>query len=159
MIGRKLLTLFLIKSVFLMLVLGLSLPLTAQRRPAPLATKEGNAQQKYSLEYRLSFSQPHTHLYEVAFLIGNIRTTSVDLQMPVWTPGSYLVREFARNVQDFDVRDGTGQQLPWRKTDKATWRVEVGGMGTRPRDIKVTYRVYANELSVRTSHLDASHAY
>ena len=159
MIGRKLLTLFLIKSLFLMLVLGFSVPLTAQRRPLPLATREGNAQQKYSLEYRLSFSQPHTHLYEVMFSIGNIRTASVDLQMPVWTPGSYLVREFARNVQDFDVRDGTGQPLPWRKTDKATWRVEVGGMGTRPRDIKVTYRVYANELSVRTSHVDASHAY
>lgn len=113
----------------------------------------------YSLEYKLSFSQPHTHLYEVNFSIGGIRTPAIELQMPVWTPGSYMIREFARNVQDFEVSDLKGVKLRWEKVDKATWRVEVGGSEKAPRDIKMSYRVYANELTVQASHLDASHAY
>ncbi|HXG93809.1 MAG TPA: PDZ domain-containing protein [Blastocatellia bacterium] len=111
------------------------------------------------LTYTLSFPQPHTHLYEVTFSISNVTTPQLDLQMPTWTPGSYLQREFARNVQDFAARDDAGRELKWEKTDKATWRIEAGGSSTKPQAVQVFYRVYANELSVRTSHLDASHAY
>jgi predicted metalloprotease with PDZ domain len=111
------------------------------------------------LSYRLSFPQPHTHLYDLTFTIGNVATPRIDLQMPVWTPGSYLVREFARNVQDFAARDANGERLAWQKTDKSTWRIEAGASSERPKTISVSYRVYANELTVRTSHLDSSHAY
>ncbi|HVG19866.1 MAG TPA: hypothetical protein VNI02_12520, partial [Blastocatellia bacterium] len=114
---------------------------------------------RLDLHYTLSFPQPHTHLYEVAFAIGNVTTPQIDLVMPTWTPGSYLQREFARNVQEFAARDGSGRPLRWEKADKATWRVETGGANGAPRAINVSYRVYANELSVRTSHLDATHAY
>src|SRR5262249_51227519 len=55
--------------------------------------------------------------------------------------------------------DDSGKGLVWHKTDKATWHVEIGASADKPRSIEVRYRVYANELSVRTSHLDASHAY
>ncbi|HYE73337.1 MAG TPA: hypothetical protein VEF04_08400, partial [Blastocatellia bacterium] len=116
----------------------------SQPTPAPL-----------NLQYALSFPQPQTHLYEVSFEIGNISAPQIDLQMPTWAPGSYLQREFARNVQDFAASDSTGQALKWAKVEKATWRIENGNS----RAIKVSYRVYANELTVRTSHLDASHAY
>src|SRR5205823_2517287 len=51
-----------------------------------------------SLQYTLSFPQPHTHLYEVVFSIGQVIAPQIDLQMPTWTPGSYLQREFERNV-------------------------------------------------------------
>jgi predicted metalloprotease with PDZ domain len=112
-----------------------------------------------SLAYTLSFPQPHTHLYEVAFSIGNVTTPQIDLVMPTWTPGSYLQREFARNVQDFAARDESGRPLRWEKADKATWRIETGSATGKPRAVNVSYLVYANELSVRTSHLDASHAY
>jgi predicted metalloprotease with PDZ domain len=70
--------------------------------------------------------------------------------MPVWIPGSYKVRDFARNVQEFDAG-----RLPWKKLDKNTWRVETRGANR----IDVTYAVYAYELTVRTSHVDADHAY
>jgi len=70
-----------------------------------------------------------------------------------------LQREFARNIQDFDPRDESGKSLKWEKIDKGTWRVETGTSSNAPHAIAVHYRVYANELSVRTSHLDASHAY
>jgi len=75
--------------------------------------------------------------------------------MPVWTPGSYLVREFERHVQDFAALDAAGKPLKWEKINKNTWRVETGGS----RDWHATYKVYANELSVRTSELNSSHGY
>jgi predicted metalloprotease with PDZ domain len=112
-----------------------------------------------SLAYTLSFPQPHTHLYEVAIKVSNVKTPELDLVMPTWTPGSYLQREFARNVQEFAARDESGQSLRWEKADKATWRIQTGSVTGGTRSVFVSYRVYANELSVRTSHLDASHAY
>jgi predicted metalloprotease with PDZ domain len=123
------------------------------------ASKVAASANPLSLIYTLSFPQPHTHLYEVSFAIGNVTTPEIDLVMPTWTPGSYLQREFARNVQEFTARDESGQSLRWEKPDKATWRVETGSANGKPRTVNVSYRVYANELSVRTSHLDASHAY
>ena len=77
------------------------------------------------------------------------------LVMPVWTPGSYLVREFARHAQDFAATNATGQPLKWEKINKNTWRITTGGA----REWQARYRVYANELSVRTSELNSSHAF
>src|SRR5262249_17048333 len=66
------------------------------------------------LSYVLSFPRPHTHLYEVAFTIGNVSTAQLDLQLPTWTPGSYLQREYARHVQDFSAMDDSGNLLQWQ---------------------------------------------
>lgn len=95
---------------------------------------------------------PHSHLFEVEMRIPGA-AVPVELVMPSWTPGSYLLREFARNVQDFRAEGEDGAALPWSKTDKSRWRIEGAG------EVRVRYRVYANELTVRTSHLDASHGY
>src|SRR5262249_38334288 len=62
-----------------------------------------------------------------------------------------------RNVQDFSVR-GDGGAVRWEKVEKNRWRV-FPAQTAGPRAFEVTYRVYANELSVRTSHLDDSHGY
>lgn len=80
----------------------------------------------------------------------------LQLVMPSWTPGSYLLREFPRNVQDFHVHDSTGLPVSWRKIDKNSWLVEAA---EAPGPLTARYRVYANELTVRTSHLDSTHAY
>jgi predicted metalloprotease with PDZ domain len=77
------------------------------------------------------------------------------LVMPVWTPGSYLIREFERHVQDFAATDASGQSLQWEKINKDSWRVATKGS----RDWRATYRVYANELSVRTNELNSDHAF
>lgn len=77
------------------------------------------------------------------------------LIMPVWTPGSYLIREYERNVQDFSVTDMSGRQLSWEKINKNSWRVKTNGV----LEWHVTYRVYANELTVRTSELNSDHAF
>ncbi|NOT62864.1 MAG: M61 family metallopeptidase [Acidobacteria bacterium] len=112
-----------------------------------------------SLRYQVAFPQPHTHLYEITFTLEKVVTPRLDLVLPVWTPGSYLVREYARHVQDFSARDEANQVLQWEKSDKATWRVTTNAASYKPQTLTVFYRVYANELATQTSHLDATHAY
>ncbi|MDT5061867.1 MAG: hypothetical protein QOH63_2326 [Acidobacteriota bacterium] len=108
------------------------------------------------ISFTVSMSKPYTHLLEVEMRLEDARLPAqVNLVMPVWTPGSYLVREFARHVQDFAAMDAGGHALSWQKINKDTWRIETGGA----HGLRVTYRVYANDLSVRTSDLDDRHAY
>ncbi|MEM8721248.1 MAG: M61 family metallopeptidase [Cyanobacteria bacterium P01_G01_bin.39] len=121
---------------------------TAVRQP-PSTPKTG------SLSYQVSMSQPASHLFEVTLQVSNWQSPTLDLKMPVWTPGSYLVREYARHLQDFSASDGNGQELSHRKLGKNYWQVATADVS----EIKVNYRIYANELTVRTNHLDASHGY
>lgn len=106
-----------------------------------------------AVRYRLSIPEPHTHLLHVEMEVEGVRAPA-SLAMPSWTPGSYLMREFPRNVQGFEAEDGAGAPLSWVKTDKNRWLVDPPADGT----LRVRYRVYANELTVRTSHVDATHA-
>lgn len=104
--------------------------------------------------YTIAMPRPHTHLYEVTIEISDVAELTLDLALPVWTPGSYMIREYARHIQEFTASDGK-RSLPWRKLDKSTWRIETGGAS----QVRASYAVYANELSVRTSHLDGTHGY
>lgn len=111
------------------------------------------------IAFTVSMPRPHTHLFEIDISIRKhglvAGAAEEELVMPVWTPGSYLVREFERHVQDFAATDATGQPLKWEKINKNTWRVVTN----RSRDWHATYKVYANELSVRTSELNSNHGY
>ncbi len=109
---------------------------------------------KPSISYTIAMPLPHSHLYHVSVELRGVGG-ALDLALPVWTPGSYMVREYARHVQEFGAADGAGQPLPWRKLDKTNWRVEAGAADT----VTVSYKVYAFDLTVRTSHLDGSHGY
>ncbi|HET6972746.1 MAG TPA: PDZ domain-containing protein [Pyrinomonadaceae bacterium] len=108
------------------------------------------------ISFTVAMSRPHTHLFDVDVAIKRTANGPQEesLVMPVWTPGSYMVREFARNVQDF-AANAAGQPLKWEKTNKNTWRVVTNGA----TEWHATYRVYANELSVRTSELNSGHAF
>ena len=109
------------------------------------------------ISFTVAMPRPHTHLFEVDVAIKRTASGPQEerLVMPVWTPGSYMVREFARNVQDFAATDAANQPLKWEKTNKNTWRIVTNGA----REWHARYRVYANELSVRTSELNSSHAF
>jgi len=110
------------------------------------------------IAFTVSMSKAYTHLLEVEMRVqipANLQVPNeTDLVMPVWTPGSYLIREFERHVQDF-AADANGRALDWAKVNKNTWRVKTSGV----RQWRATYRVYANELSVRTSELNSDHAF
>lgn len=106
--------------------------------------------------YRVSIPQPESHLFEVVLLVQNYSLPILDLKLPVWTPGSYLVREYAKHIQDFDAKS-SNYPLNWHKIAKNHWQVETTNLENHT--IEIRYRVFANELSVRTNHLDATHGY
>ncbi len=107
------------------------------------------------ITYTISMPEPHTHLFHVEVAVDSVSAPALELVLPAWTPGSYMIREYARHVQEFAALGAGGAALPWRKTAKDTWRVESGAVGA----VTVRYKVYAFEHTVRTSHLDASHGY
>jgi predicted metalloprotease with PDZ domain len=133
----------------------------AARSPDPARAQSSAA--ATGIGYTVSMPEPHTHLLRVEMRVGGEGGASLpaelDLVMPVWTPGSYLVREYARHVQDFAAGAPDGgsapSPLPWRKVNKNTWRVSTAGA----RAVVVSYAVYANELSTRTNELNDRHAY
>ena len=87
-------------------------------------------------------------------MIEGVKGKELKLKMPVWAPGSYLVREFAKNVEDFQVKS-KGEPAKFEKSDKNTWTINLKEQDA----VDVTYKVYANELSVRTSFVNDQHAY
>ena len=108
------------------------------------------------INYTVSMSKPWTHLLEVEMRLNWAQMPeTAEIKMPVWTPGSYLVREYARHVQDFAVKNSGGDALNWQKINKNTWQIETKGA----KEIIASYKVYANELTVRTNELNADHAF
>ncbi|MFD2570363.1 M61 family metallopeptidase [Spirosoma soli] len=113
-----------------------------------------------SITYVLSMNEPQTHYFEVEMQLKNIATATnakkngyVDIKMPVWTPGSYLIREYAKNVEAFTAQVN-GKTVPSEKVRKNAWRVY-----STDENLTIRYRVYANELTVRTSFVDIDHGY
>ncbi|MCL4796924.1 MAG: PDZ domain-containing protein [Bryobacteraceae bacterium] len=106
-----------------------------------------------AIQYTLRFPAPHTHYLEVEASIP-AAGPQVELFMAVWTPGSYLVREYARNVEAFEARAAAGAPLQWSKSRKNRWRIETGGAAR----VTVKYRVYAREISVQGNWVDADFA-
>jgi predicted metalloprotease with PDZ domain len=81
----------------------------------------------------------------------------LDLFLPVWTPGSYLIREFARHLSRVAAIDlDSGRVLVTGKVSKNRFRI---GVTAATRRVRVSYRVYAHDLSVRTADATAEHAY
>ena len=111
--------------------------------------------QESALKYRLSMDNPNTHYFNVEMEIANNKAPKIDIYMPVWTPGSYLVREYAKNVQEFQALDGSGHELAFDKVNKNNWEITANGAAT----IRVRYCVYSYEVSVRNNYLDDSHGF
>jgi predicted metalloprotease with PDZ domain len=106
------------------------------------------------IRYTLSFPAPQTHYVEVTASVPTGRRADVDLMMAVWTPGSYLVREYARNVEAVTASGPDGRALNVDKSKKNHWRIATGGAPT----ITLKYRVYSREMSVRTNWVETDFA-
>lgn len=114
------------------------------------------SQQLFSatINYEVSMPKPHTHYFEVNITITDYKKEYFDIQMPVWAPGSYLIREFSKNVEKFQVFSNQ-KEIKTTQVNKNTWKI----FSNNASNIKISYLVYANELSVRNSFVDASHGY
>lgn len=144
---------------------------------------------KPAIQYRVAMPYPETHLFEVtlwvqieklyqvmgSFVSPDAKSSTslpalslseekqyrsqqselLDLKMPVWTPGSYLIREYSKHLQDFCAYSDDERPLLWWKVSKNHWQVET----KKAREVTIQYRIFANELTVRTNHLDQTHGY
>ena len=106
------------------------------------------------MRYRVSAPDPHSHLLHVEAELESPGPAPI-FGLPVWTPGSYLVREFARHVEGLAAEDEAGRRLRVERFDKHRVRVSAG----KAAKVVLRYRVYANDLTVRTNHLDGTHGF
>lgn len=123
-----------------------------------LTIKESKETQKKLPEfiYQVTISAPETHIFEVTLKINNWQESLLNLKMPVWTPGSYLIREYSRHIQEFNAYGlNNNQILASKKVSKNYWQIATENVTS----LQIKYTVFANELTVRTNHLDASHGY
>jgi predicted metalloprotease with PDZ domain len=111
------------------------------------------AGQTHRLHYRVEAADLHAHLFHVTLTIEQPHAGQ-QVSLPVWIPGSYLVREFSKNLQRLVARQD-GRAVPVQQQDKCTWTVE-----SRPGSpLVLGYEVYALDNSVRTAWLDASRGF
>ncbi len=116
------------------------------------------------IHYHLAMPHPSSHLFEVSIEVeakSESGLDSIDFQMPQWSPGRYAVFDFAKNVQEFGIREipppnsrcaDADAQL--KRLDTQTWRVFM----CKAHRVTVTYKVFANDLSGTFSELDSRHA-
>ena len=105
------------------------------------------------VHYRVEMPDLHTHLYQVTLTVPEPDALQ-RLTLPAWIPGSYLIREFAKNLQGLQARQGR-RALEVLQTGKSSW--EVACKAGQP--LQLAYTVYANDASVRTAWLEPSRGF
>jgi predicted metalloprotease with PDZ domain len=121
----------------------------AMTAPGPI-----DAQANDPIRYTIRFPAPHTHYMEVEAVYPTGGRAQIDLFMAVWTPGSYLIREYERHVENIAARNAEGRALSIQKSAKNRWRVDTGGAPS----VTVSYRLYGREMTVRTNWVEAGFA-
>jgi len=108
-----------------------------------------------SVRYELRMDSPSDHYFQVDFFLSDYKTSEIEVKLPVWTPGSYLVREFAKSINLVRAFDENGKELIVDKKSKNSWTIQRA----KAKEVRVSYQVYAFELTVRTSFLDQTHGF
>ena len=103
---------------------------------------------KANIHYSIELFDLNAHLYQITLTIAEPAITQ-HVSLPVWIPGSYLVREFAKNLQKLTAFQGK-KQLDAIQADKCSWQIDCDS--TKP--LLITYQVFALDHSVRTAWLD-----
>jgi predicted metalloprotease with PDZ domain len=118
----------------------------------PFATRGASSR---AMEYELKFDAPNTHLMDVTIKASDLDGKGADFALPDWAPGSYYIENYWMNVQNFDAKSESGQELTWRKTDEQTWHVDLGGA----KGATISYKMYANTLANNCAQYDEHHAF
>ena len=108
-----------------------------------------------NVSYELRMPKPQNHYFEVQMNISENSDKQVEVKLPVWAPGSYLVREFSKNINLVKAFTKDGKVLKVSKKSKNAWVIDAGS----EKNIQVKYEVYSFEVSVRTPFLDLSHGF
>ncbi|MDE0960790.1 MAG: hypothetical protein OSB09_08425 [Planctomycetota bacterium] len=101
--------------------------------------------------YTISLDDAAQHRVTIEAVYPAPEATTLELWMPVWTPGSYKIRDYSRHIEDLHAFDAAGEALTIHRPSKNRWIVETQGTG----DVTVRYRLYCRILSVRTNFIEA----
>lgn len=116
----------------------------------PAQTRHERIQQHLTL----SILDANTHLIHVALVLSFDQPTTVTLALPRWIPGSYLLRDFAKHLQNLSAIDNDGNPIPLYRTSVSTWSLTA-----RAGSVRVSYQVYAFDQSVRSCYVNARYAF
>lgn len=106
-----------------------------------------------AIHYTVSFPKANLHYVTVQISVETNGADHLDFSMPVWTPGSYMVREFSQHIDRFET---TGKdKAPFQRLDKNTWRVD----SRKRKSVQVEYEVYSFTISARHSYVDRHYAF
>jgi len=111
------------------------------------------AQALEPIRYTLRFPAPHTHYFEVEASLPTAGRSDVEVYMATWTPGSYLIREYERNVEAVTASAGA-RLLAVEKSRKNRWKITTGGAAT----VTLRYKVYSHEMTVRNNWVESGFA-
>ncbi|MDH5395060.1 MAG: PDZ domain-containing protein [Gammaproteobacteria bacterium] len=106
-----------------------------------------------SNKYTVTLSNPHAHTFKVTLEISQPDTKGQIVSLPAWIPGSYMIRDFAKNIIEIHAK-ANEQPVTLTKLDKSSWQAEPVEQA-----LTIEYTVYAWDLSVRTAHFDMTHAF
>jgi len=106
-----------------------------------------------SHRYKIALKNPGAHLFEVTLNVAEPDASGQEFRIPAWIPGSYLIRDFARNLVSIRA-ESHGHEIELLKTDKSSWQAAAC-----EAPLTIVYEIYAYDLSVRGAHFDTTHAY
>jgi len=107
------------------------------------------------VRYTVSVPEPHTQLATFKLVVDAAEAGPLDVHMPTWRPGRYVMLDPAGTVRRFAARDKAGNPIPWRKTRRSTWTIDVPA----PGPVTIEYELFANNISDRTRHVDDTHGF
>jgi predicted metalloprotease with PDZ domain len=108
------------------------------------------------INYTLTIDNPHRNYFNIEITYDVQDEENVDFVMPVWTPGSYKIEDWSKNVINVQSKNDEDSTLACYKTDKQTWRVKVN----HSKLIRFSYKVYAYSLhNPYYAHIEKDFAY
>lgn len=110
--------------------------------------------QQHNILYTIRPSHPEAHIYTISCTVKTPEPTGQQFRLPAWIPGSYMIRDFAKNIIRFKASDKNGIKLKVTKLNKSLWQIQASNT-----EVTVEYDVYAWDLSVRSAHLDTTHGF
>ena len=119
-----------------------------------LATSAFSSLSFADVNYQLTIENGSHHIgkVDVIFPSGN---NTLEVSLPSWRTGRYELLDMANGIRLFEAKDDNGNALRWHKIDSNTWKINA----LPSSNVTVSYEVYANELAMRSRHIDDSHAF
>ena len=105
------------------------------------------------IKYKVSLEDTNQHLINVEIVLNSPLKTGQKFWLPDWIPGSYMIRDFSKNIVELKAFEGT-ESIELVKKDKSTWSINQS-----VKSLRLEYKVYAWDLSVRSAHFDDQHCF